>query len=74
MNTTTPPKAPARPDGSSLNLNALKLLSTPPAENRSEKPISKATTETLQRKVKGQLILPNDPSYDEVREILECDD
>jgi FAD/FMN-containing dehydrogenase len=68
MNTTAQPKAPARADTSSFKPDALKHLSTP-AENRSQEAISKETTETLKRKVKGQIVLPSDPSYDEVREI-----
>jgi FAD/FMN-containing dehydrogenase len=52
---------------SSLNAFALKQLSTP--GEKSGKAISKETTETLRRKVKGQIVLPSDPSYDEVREI-----
>ncbi len=60
---------PARGVTSSLNAAvALKQLSTP-VENLSGKAISKETTETLKRKVKGQIVLPSDPSYDEVREI-----
>ena len=69
MNTTTPREMPARGVTSSLNAAvALKQLSTP-VENLSGKAISKETTETLKRKVKGQIVLPSDPSYDEVREI-----
>ena len=60
---------PARGVTSSLNAAvALERLSTP-VENLSAKAISKKTTETLKRKVKGQIVLPSDPSYDEVREI-----
>ncbi len=71
MNTTTQRETPARADTSSLNPDALKHLSTA-AENRSEKTmtnISKEATENLKSKVKGQIVLPSDPSYDEVREI-----
>jgi FAD/FMN-containing dehydrogenase len=54
---------------SSLNAAlALDRLGTP-VENLSGKAISKETTETLKRKVNGQIVLPSDPSYDEVREI-----
>ena len=69
MNTTNPREMPARGVTSSLNAAvALDRLSTP-VENLSGKAISKETTETLKRKVKGQIVLPSDPSYDEVREI-----
>jgi FAD/FMN-containing dehydrogenase len=68
MNTTTQPKAPVRADISSFKPDLLEHLSTP-AENRSEGAISKEATETLKRKVKGQIVLPSDPSYDEVRQI-----
>jgi hypothetical protein len=68
MNTTTQLKAPVRADTCSFKPDALKHLSTP-AENRNEEVKSKETTETLKRKVKGQIVLPSDPSYDEVRQI-----
>jgi FAD/FMN-containing dehydrogenase len=69
MNTTTQRETPARGVTSSLNAAvALGRLSTPD-ENLSAKAISKATTETLKKKVKGQIVLPTDPNYDEVREI-----
>ena len=67
MNTTTQPKAPVRTDTFSFKPDRFEHLSTP-AENRSEA-ISKETTETLKRKVKGQIVLPTDPNYDEVRQI-----
>jgi hypothetical protein len=41
-------------------------------ENQSEKALinlSEGTTENLQSKVKGQIVLPSDSNYDEVREI-----
>src|SRR6476646_1482711 len=68
MNTTTQPKAPVRADISSFKPDLLEHLSTP-AENRSEGAISKEATETLKRKVKGQIVLPSDPSYDQIRQI-----
>jgi FAD/FMN-containing dehydrogenase len=68
MDATTQPKAPARADTSSLKPDALEHLGTP-AENRSEEAISKEATEALKRKVKGQIVLPSDPSYDKVRRI-----
>ena len=68
MNTTTQPKAPARADTPSFKPAALEHLSTP-GEKRSKEAISKEATETLKRKVKGQIVLPTDPSYDEVRQI-----
>jgi hypothetical protein len=71
MSTTTPPETPARADTSSLNPDALKHLSTA-AENRREKGminLSKEATENLKTKVKGQIVLPSDSSYDAVREI-----
>jgi FAD/FMN-containing dehydrogenase len=58
-------------DTSSLNRDALEPLGTA-AENRSEKGminISQEATESLKSKVKGQIVLPSDSSYDEVREI-----
>jgi len=68
MNTTTQPKAPVRADTSSFQPDALEHLGTP-AKNRSEEAISREATETLKRKVKGQIVLPSDLSYDEVRQI-----
>ena len=68
MNTTTQPKAPARGETSSFKSDAPKHPSTP-AENRTEEAVSKETSETLKRKVKGQIVLPTDPNYDEVRQI-----
>ena len=38
-------------------------------ENRMKKLISKETIEKLKNKVKGQIVLPSDSSYDKVREI-----
>jgi hypothetical protein len=69
MNTTT--EIPVPVGTSALNPDALKRLRTA-AEDRSEKAkinISKETTENLKRRVKGQVVLPSDPNYDEVREI-----
>ena len=68
MNTTTHPIAPARADTSFFKPDALELFATP-AEDRREAAISKEATETLKSKVKGQIVLPSDPSYDEVRQI-----
>jgi FAD/FMN-containing dehydrogenase len=68
MNTTTQPKAPARGDRSSFKPDLLEHLGSP-AKNRSEEAVSKETTETLKRKVKGQIVLPTDSNYDEVRQI-----
>jgi hypothetical protein len=68
MNTTTQPKAPLHADTSSFKPDALEHLGTP-AKNRSEEAICKEAIETLKRKVKGQIVLPSDPSYDEVRQI-----
>jgi len=68
MNTTTQPRAQVRADTSSFKADALEHLGTP-AENRSKEAISKEATETLKRKVKGQIVLPSDLSYDEVRQI-----
>jgi FAD/FMN-containing dehydrogenase len=68
MNTTTQPKAPARADTSSFKPDLLEHLGSP-AKNRSEEAVSKEATETLKRKVKGQIVLPTDSNYDEVRQI-----
>ena len=71
MNTTIQHETPTRVGTSTLNPNALKRLSTV-AEDRSEKAtinISEEAIETLKRKVKGQILLPSDPSYGEVRQI-----
>src|SRR6516165_8032576 len=71
MNTTIQAKTPARVGTSTLNPDALRPLSTP-AEDRSEKNrvnISEETIENLKSKVKAQIVLPSDPSYDEVRQI-----
>jgi FAD/FMN-containing dehydrogenase len=66
MNTTIPREMPACGVTSSLNTAvALKQLSTP-VENLSGKAIPTATTETLKKKVKGQIVLPSDLSYGEV--------
>ncbi|HEY5706570.1 MAG TPA: FAD-dependent oxidoreductase [Terrimicrobiaceae bacterium] len=67
MNTIAQREMSARVGTSTLNPDALKA-----AEDRRENTrinISKETTENLKRKVKGQIVLPSDPSYDEVREI-----
>jgi FAD/FMN-containing dehydrogenase len=71
MSTTTPRQTPSRTDTSSLNPNALEYVDTA-VENRSEKDminISKEATESLKSKVKGQIVLPSDSTYDEVRQI-----
>jgi FAD/FMN-containing dehydrogenase len=68
MNPTTQPKAPIGANTSSFKPGALEHLSTP-AENRSEKAISKEIIETLKKNMKGQIVRPSDPSYDEVRKI-----
>jgi FAD binding domain len=61
MNTTTQDEIPVRLSTSGLA-----------AEDRGEKnkiTISRGTIGNLKRKVKGQIVLPSDPSYDEVRKI-----
>src|SRR6516162_10182496 len=71
MNTTIQHETPTRVGTSTLNPNALKRLSTA-AEDRSEKAtinISEEAIENLKTKVKGQIVLPCDPSYGEVRQI-----
>src|SRR6516225_8281520 len=71
MNTTIQHETPTRVGTSTLNPNALKRLSTA-AEDRSEKAtinISEEAIENLKTKVKGQIVLPSDPSYGEVRQI-----
>ena len=71
MSTTTPRETPYRTDTSSLNPDALEHIGIA-AKNRSKKGminISKEATESLKSKVKGQIVLPGDSRYDEVREI-----
>src|SRR5262245_44528157 len=71
MNATIQHKTPARVGTSFLNPDALRHLSSA-AEDRSEKAtinISEEATENLKTKVKGQIVLPSEPSYDEVRKI-----
>jgi len=71
MNTTIQPETPARTDTYSLNLDTLEHVGTAAAD-RSEKTrisISEEATENLKSKMKGQVVLPSDPSYDEVRQI-----
>ena len=71
MSTTTPPETPTRADAPCWSPEGLKHLSTA-AENRSEKgtrSLSKEAIEHFKGKLKGQIVLPNDPSYDEVRQI-----
>jgi len=71
MSTTTPRQTPARTDAPALHPEGLKHLSTA-AENRSEKGRlnpSKEAIESLKGKLKGQIVLPTDSSYDEVRQI-----
>src|SRR6516165_7337862 len=71
MNTTIQAKTPARVGTSTLNPDALRHLSTA-AEDRSERAtinISEEATQNLKRKVMGQIVLPSDPSYDEIRQI-----
>jgi FAD/FMN-containing dehydrogenase len=71
MNTTIEHETPARVGTSTLDPDTLKRLSTA-AEDRSEKNrinISEETTENRKSKVKGQIVLPSDPRYDEVRQI-----
>ena len=71
MSTTTQRETPVPADSSSLNPDAVKHLSTAVA-SRSEKGminLSKEKIENLKSKVKGQIVLPSDSSYDEVREI-----
>jgi hypothetical protein len=73
MSTSTPYLAPARPDLLSLNPDEFKHLSAAP-ESRSEKSLfnlSKEIVENLKSKVKGQIVLPSDSSYDEVRPMIE---
>jgi FAD/FMN-containing dehydrogenase len=70
MNTTNQHKAPVRADTFSFKPDLLEHLSSP-NENRSEA-ISKEATETLKRKVKGQIVLPSGSSYDEVRQIWDA--
>ena len=71
MNTTIQHQAPARIGASTLNPGSLGHLSIA-AGDRSKKNrmnISEETIENLKSKVKGQIVLPSDPSYDEVRQI-----
>jgi FAD/FMN-containing dehydrogenase len=71
MSTTTPRQMPARADALSLSPENPKLLRTT-AESRSEKrrpTLSKEAVEQLKGKVKGQIVLPTDSSYDDVRQI-----
>ena len=71
MSTTIQRETSARADTPSSNPDAVQHLSTA-AENRSGKGmvnISKEATENLKSKVKGQVVLPSDSRYDEIREV-----
>jgi FAD/FMN-containing dehydrogenase len=69
MNATTQQKTPVRADRSTLNREARDITA---AQGRGEKKkinIPKEAIENLRRKVRGQIVLPSDRNYDEVREI-----
>jgi FAD binding domain len=71
MSTITEGETPAGAVTSSLNRDALKHLGTA-SEKRNEKAminISKEIIENLKSNIKGQIVLPSDSSYNEVREI-----
>jgi FAD/FMN-containing dehydrogenase len=71
MNTTAQPQTPARAGTSFLNREALEHLGTA-AKKRAGKTavnISKEAIANLKSKITGRIILPTDPSYDEVRQI-----
>ena len=71
MNATTQPRRSVRADASTLNPEEIESLTAAAQDPSEEKKttFSKETVENLRRKVKGQIVLPSDPSYDEVREI-----
>ena len=71
MNATTQPRRSVRADASTLNPEEIESLNAAAHDPSEEKKttFSKETVENLRRKVKGQIVLPSDPSYDEVREI-----
>lgn len=71
MNATTQPRGSVRADASTLNPEEIESLTAAAQDPSEEKKttFSKETVENLRRKVKGQIVLPSDPSYDEVREI-----
>src|SRR6516165_9807458 len=71
MSIITERETPGGAVTSSLNRDALKHLGTA-SENRNENGminISKEITENLKSHIKGQIVLPSDASYNEVREI-----
>lgn len=71
MNATTQPRRSVRADASTLNPEEIESLNAAAHDPSEEKKttFSKETVENLRRRVKGQIVLPSDPSYDEVREI-----
>ena len=71
MNATTQPRGSVRADASTLNPEEIESLNAAAHDPSEEKKttFSKETVENLRRRVKGQIVLPSDPSYDEVREI-----
>jgi hypothetical protein len=68
MSTTTLRETPFRTDTYSLNPDALEHVGAAESEKGMIN-VSKEATESLKSKVKGQIVLPTDSSYDEVRQI-----
>ena len=71
MSTTSLYQTPARATAVRLNLERLRQLSAA-AEGRSEQRtpnLSKEAVEALKGNVKGQIVLPSDAGYDEVRQV-----
>ena len=69
MITTILRETPSRTDTYALKPGALEHVGTAAESEKGMINISKEATENLKSKVKGQIVLPSDPSYDEVRQI-----
>jgi hypothetical protein len=72
MSTTTPSQTPVPAGSSSSNPDTLKQRSSTEAKNRTGKGavnLSKEASDKLQSRVKGEIVLPSHPSYDQARAI-----
>jgi hypothetical protein len=72
MSTTTPSQTPVLAGSSSSNQDTLKQRNSTEAKNRTGKGavnLSKEVSDKLQSRVKGEIVLPSHPSYDQARAI-----
>jgi FAD/FMN-containing dehydrogenase len=69
MSPTILRETPSHTDTHSLKPEALEHVGTAAESEKGMMNISKEATENLKSKVKGQIVLPSDPSYDEIRQI-----